>query len=145
DTGPVALAGMMFMVGLGLGLVMNLVMVLVQNVVPFKHLGVGTAAVSLFRYLGGAIGTAVLGAILVLSQKDGLLLYEQRFGGASPMAMASALVYGMDRAFLFAVPLAVLAFGLSFLVKEIPLRTTVGAPNAMAAEARVRPLTEELV
>lgn len=47
-------------------------------------------------------------------------------GAASPSATAHAFTYGMDRAFLYALPVAVLAFLLSFLMREVRLRSTVG-------------------
>jgi hypothetical protein len=50
------------------------------------------------------------------------------------MGAGYAFTTGMDRAFLWSVPIAVLSFGLSFLLKEIKLRTSAGtAPAATPA------------
>jgi EmrB/QacA subfamily drug resistance transporter len=54
----------MFGFGVGLGLTMQVVVTAVQNSVERKHMGVATASVAFFRSMGGAIGTALFGAIL---------------------------------------------------------------------------------
>ena len=53
----------MFVMGLGLGLVMQVLVLAVQNAVDYAELGVATSGATLFRSMGGALGTAVLGAI----------------------------------------------------------------------------------
>lgn len=62
---PYLLIGLnMFIFGFGLGLTMQVVVTAVQNSVDRKHMGAATASVSFFRTMGGAIGTALFGAIL---------------------------------------------------------------------------------
>src|SRR4051794_10491160 len=53
----------MFVMGLGLGLVMQVLVLAVQNAVDYSELGVATSGATLFRSMGGAIGTAALGAV----------------------------------------------------------------------------------
>ena len=53
----------MFIVGLGLGLVMQVLVVAVQNSVPHSQLGTATANATFFRTIGGAFGVAILGAV----------------------------------------------------------------------------------
>src|ERR1039458_8892226 len=53
----------MFVLGLGLGLVMQVLVLAVQNAVGYEDLGVATSGATLFRSIGGAVGTAVLGSI----------------------------------------------------------------------------------
>ena len=53
----------MFITGLGIGLVMQVLVVAVQNAVPYSALGVATATATFFRTIGGAFGVAVLGAV----------------------------------------------------------------------------------
>ena len=53
----------MFVLGLGLGLVMQVLVLAVQNAVDYAELGVATSGATLFRSIGGSLGTAVLGAI----------------------------------------------------------------------------------
>ena len=54
----------MFFFGAGLGLTMQVVVTAVQNSVDRKHMGAATASVTFFRSMGGAVGTALFGAIL---------------------------------------------------------------------------------
>ena len=129
-----ALSGMLFLVGLGLGLFMQILILAVQNSVPRQFMGVGTASVTFFRTLGGAVGAAVLGAVLILNERSSLPRYTHRYGpGAS--AAHHAFVYGMDRAFIYALPVAVLAFLLSFLMRDVRLRggsdADAGAPSML--------------
>jgi len=58
------IAAIMFAFGAGLGLTMQVVVTAVQNSVDRRHMGTATAAVTFFRSMGGAIGTALFGAIL---------------------------------------------------------------------------------
>jgi len=116
------LAGMLFVVGLGLGLFMQILILVVQNALPHSFMGVGTASVTFFRTLGGAIGSAVLGAVLILKEKDYAMAHP-----TSPALTKHAFVYGMDRAYLYALPVAVVAFLLSFALKEVKLRTSTAA------------------
>ena len=53
----------MFVLGLGLGLMMQVLVLAVQNAVDYKDLGVATSGATLFRSIGGSVGTAVLGSI----------------------------------------------------------------------------------
>ena len=53
----------MFVLGLGLGMVMQVLVLAVQNAVDYRDLGVATSGATLFRSIGGSLGTAVLGAI----------------------------------------------------------------------------------
>jgi hypothetical protein len=116
---------MLFLVGMGLGLFMQTLIMAVQNSIPYQFMGVGTASVTFFRTLGGAVGSAVLGAIVVLKEKSTGAHYVAAYG--PKLGPLEAFTHGMDQAFLYALPLAVLAFLLSFLLKEVRLRSSVGA------------------
>ncbi|MDQ3821162.1 MAG: MFS transporter, partial [Acidobacteriota bacterium] len=63
ETGPITASLIMLVLGLGLGLVMQVLVIAVQNAVEYKDLGVATSGATLFRLIGGSLGTAVLGAI----------------------------------------------------------------------------------
>jgi EmrB/QacA subfamily drug resistance transporter len=127
------LAGMLFVVGAGLGLFMQTLILAVQNSIPYEYMGTGTAAVTFFRTLGGAIGAAVLGAILLEQQRTTGAHYIHLYG--PKVGPLQAFTHGMDRAFLYAVPVAVLAFLLSFLLREVRLRSATGGPGPQAAPA----------
>ena len=53
----------MLVLGLGLGFVMQVLVLAVQNSVPYAQLGIATSSATLFRSIGGSLGTAILGAI----------------------------------------------------------------------------------
>ena len=53
----------MLILGLGLGFVMQVLVLAVQNAVPYSQLGIATSSATLFRSIGGSLGTAILGAI----------------------------------------------------------------------------------
>jgi EmrB/QacA subfamily drug resistance transporter len=125
-TGAWPLAGELFVIGLGLGLFMQILVLSVQNSVSREYLGVGTASVTFFRTLGGAVGAAVLGAVLLLNEKNSLPGFVHRYGPGTT-ASHHAFVFGMDRAFEYALPVAIVAFLLSFLMKEVRLRSSTGA------------------
>jgi mannose/fructose/N-acetylgalactosamine-specific phosphotransferase system component IIC len=134
----------MFITGLGIGLVMQVLVVAVQNAVPYSALGVATATSTFFRTIGGAFGVAVLGAVFANRLISQLKLHatsaELRLVSGSnvtanpaqidhlPAAQRTFVVgafsHSVETAFLVAVPFAVLGFVLSWLIKEIPLRTT---------------------
>ena len=63
STGSGVAALHMLVLGLGLGLVMQVLVLASQNAVPYEQLGVATSGATLFRSIGGSLGTAVLGAI----------------------------------------------------------------------------------
>src|SRR4029079_14925916 len=58
--------------GLGLGLVMQVLVLAVQNAVDYSDLGVATSSASLFRSMGGSLGTAALGAVFTARLTDEL-------------------------------------------------------------------------
>jgi EmrB/QacA subfamily drug resistance transporter len=136
NTGAWVLAGMLFVIGFGLGLFMQILILAVQNSLPVEFMGVGTASVTFFRTLGGAVGSAVLGAVLILKEKSSLPRYVKEFGPGAT-AQHHAFVYGMDRSFIYALPVAVLAFALSFLLKEVRLRTNAGGGPGARSEVSV--------
>jgi EmrB/QacA subfamily drug resistance transporter len=118
------LAGIMFVIGFGLGLFMQTLVLVVQNAVPRDQIGVGTASVTFFRTLGGAIGSAVLGAVLVLNSNASRPRYDHLYGARE--GPLHSFVYGMNRAFLYALPVAILAFLLSLLLREVRLSSSLG-------------------
>ena len=61
---PAALTAATFVLGLGLGLVTQVLVLAVQNAVDKKQLGAATGTVTFFRQLGGSFGTALFGAVL---------------------------------------------------------------------------------
>ena len=80
----------MFVMGLGLGLVMQVLVLAVQNAVDYSDLGVATSGASLFRSMGGSLGTAALGAVFTARLADelaGTPAAQRQRGAANPEAI----------------------------------------------------------
>lgn len=142
STGAWVMSAYMFVFGVGLGLAMQVLVVAVQNAVPYQYLGAATSGVTFFRQIGGSFGAAVFGAVYA----NQLLHNVARYGVKLPPSAATAsldpqslahlpppvhhaLVYGVSdtvqHLFVIAVPVGVLAFALSWLLPEVELRQTV--------------------
>jgi EmrB/QacA subfamily drug resistance transporter len=160
----------MFILGLGLGLVMQVLVLAVQNAVSYDQLGVATSGATLFRSIGGSLGTAVLGAIFAnrlahelattlppgprsAAVASGHLQPQQVQGLPKPIhdAYLGAFTDSLSTLFLVAAIIVAIAFLLTFLLEERPLRQTVesssGLGEAFAAPGEgdaVRELTREL-
>lgn len=157
---------LLLVLGIGLGLVMQVLVIAVQNAVEYRDLGVATSGATLFRLVGGSLGTAVLGAIFAAQLATNLatMLPAGAAGaasrGLSMQAMAKmpaatrglyarAFTESLDTVFLVAAIVAAVGFVLTWLLPERPLRETIaaraGAPGAEAGEAFARPMDEDAV
>jgi EmrB/QacA subfamily drug resistance transporter len=166
DAGTSALyayAGM-FVLGLGLGLVMQVLVLATQNAVDYDDLGVATSSASLFRSMGGSLGTAALGAVFTARLTDelaGTPAARVNAGAANPAAIqrlpaairdtyTGAFSDSLSTVFLVAAAILAVAFLLSWLIEERPLRQTVetaGVGEAFAAPSSgdsLRELTREV-
>jgi EmrB/QacA subfamily drug resistance transporter len=134
----------MFIVGLGLGLVMQVLIVAVQNSVPHAQLGTATANATFFRTIGGAFGVAILGAVFntqLLSHLRATVPASllKAIGGGNisenpaqishlPLAdrtlIINAFSHTLQTVFEVTVPIVIAAFIASWFMKEIPLRQT---------------------
>jgi EmrB/QacA subfamily drug resistance transporter len=143
-TGAWVMAGYMFVFGIGLGLIMQVLVVAVQNAVSYEDLGVGTSSATFFRMIGGSFGTAVFGAIFanVLSSKvrglfgstptastttldPGQLSLLHRAEPHKYVSLLQDITATIQTVFRFAIPIAGIAFLLSWLLPELELRKTV--------------------
>jgi EmrB/QacA subfamily drug resistance transporter len=141
DTPYYAVALIMYAFGFGLGLTMQVVVTAVQNSVDRRHMGVATASVAFFRSMGGAIGTALLGAILNIQLKHHLNEIVGATGHGAPGQIETndvsaiqalpepikswvleAFTRSMDDVFLVAVPFMAVAFIIALTMREKPLR-----------------------
>ncbi|MFE5753988.1 DHA2 family efflux MFS transporter permease subunit [Streptomyces massasporeus] len=144
------LSGFFFVFGLGLGLVMQVLVLIVQNAVPYEDLGVATSGATFFRSIGASFGVAVFGTIFAGRLGDQL---TDAFRGvqlppgisvdtleADPRGIAAlpsglrppalhAYAVSMTDVFLYAAPVALLGFVLAWFLKEDRLRGSVTAPD----------------
>ena len=128
----------MLLLGLGLGMVMQILVMAVQNAVAYEQLGAATSGTTLFRSIGGAVGAALFGGIFnyTLQTKISATLPEAAAKLTDPAAIATLseplrstylelFVESLHPVFLTAALLAFVAFLLSFAIEEVPLRTSI--------------------
>ena len=150
STGTTQLTTMAYilMLGIGLGLVMQVLVISVQNAVDFKDLGVATSGATLFRLIGGSLGTAILGAVFSARLARNLATSLPELSGAaggvthmttqaiaqlSPgarVAYATSFTGALNTVFLVAAIVCAIGFVLTWLMPETPLRATAAASAA---------------
>ena len=131
ETSLVLVGIYMAVLGAGLGMLMQNLVLVVQNSIEVKNLGVATSAVTFFRSLGGTVGVSVLGSVLGtvvaqhitdgipnLAPADQASAVETLGGGTIPhvaslpdairLLVEGAYGYGVGTVFLISVPLAIL-------------------------------------
>lgn len=124
--------------GAGIGLSMQVLVLIVQNTSNFEDLGVATSGVTFFRTIGSSFGAAIFGSLFVnfLDRRIGPALAAS---GAPPDAVSSpgalhrqphdvaapivaAYADSLTEVFLWAAPVAVVGFVLALFLREVPLR-----------------------
>jgi EmrB/QacA subfamily drug resistance transporter len=143
--------------GLGLGMLMQNLVLAVQNTVSARDIGTASASVAFFRSVGGAIGVSVLGAILGNRVKElaaqgfaeaGIRVNGGSSGASLDLADMPAPVRDIMRAaygdataeiFLIAAGIAVVALMAVLFIKEQPLRRTVDIRPATAGSDQAVP------
>jgi EmrB/QacA subfamily drug resistance transporter len=110
ETTSLTIAALMLLLGFGLGFVMQILIIAVQNAVEYHDLGVATSNAILFRFIGGSLGTALLGAVL-----------------ATRLLATNSLMTALDTVFLVASAIAFAGLLLSFFLPERRLRETIAA------------------
>ena len=164
-TGSLEAGAYMLVLGVGLGFTMQVLVLAVQNAVPYSQLGVATSSATLFRSIGGSLGTAILGAIFANRLADELAakLPKGSPGAANlasgqidpaqlkqlPAALHDSYVHSftdsISTVFLIAAVVVAVAFGLAWLLEERPLRKTIedsGVGDAFAAPQHTDSLGE---
>nr|WSY53528.1 MFS transporter [Streptomyces sp. NBC_00886] len=148
----------MAMLGIGVGTMMQNLVLSTQNQVTPKDLGAASSTVSFFRSLGGAVGVGVLGSVMsgriTHYAKDTVASLDPQSQAAAARAVGSSALPDMDAlpstvrtwlesayghgiadVFLYAAPFALISFIVVMFIKEVPLRTSGGL--AQAAEEAV--------
>ncbi|MGH3002844.1 MAG: MDR family MFS transporter [Gaiellaceae bacterium] len=143
--------------GLGLGMVMQVLVLAVQNAVDYSVMGVATSGSTLFRQIGGSIGVALFGTIF--ANRLGHELASRlpanaklpaatdpasikRLPPATHAAFEHAFAAALHPVFLMAGVVSLLAFALAWLVHEVPLRTGTHAADAIPPPRDERSATE---
>jgi DNA-binding MarR family transcriptional regulator len=141
-TSGLGAAWRLLLLGLGLGLVMQILVVVAQNAVSYRDLGVATSGSTLFRLIGGSVGTAVFGAIFsnrLTSELAGRVpAAGQQQGRLSPTqlhqlppqahdAYIHAFTNALSDVFVVAAGVCALGILLSLVLPDQQLRDTVEA------------------
>ncbi|MDT0445777.1 MDR family MFS transporter [Streptomyces johnsoniae] len=153
DTPYWQVASFMALMGLGIGMMMQNLVLATQNQVEPKDLGAASSVVAFFRSFGGAIGVSALGALLASrvagytedslarlggpqaeaasgATGSGAIPDLDRLPGPLRTAVESAYGHGVADIFLFAAPCALIALLLTLFIKETALKTTTGGGSA---------------
>jgi EmrB/QacA subfamily drug resistance transporter len=153
-------SGYMIVFGVGMGMTLQIVVVAVQNAVDRRDLGSATSAVSFFRNIGAACGTALLGTVLVgrlgfwlprlVPPHSGLTLSQsftitpdalRTLAPAVRAGVVESFVRSLHVVFMVGIPLSCLAFVCALLLKDAPLHGTPtrdgegAGPDAVASLA----------
>ncbi|MFD6874701.1 MULTISPECIES: DHA2 family efflux MFS transporter permease subunit [unclassified Streptomyces] len=139
-----------FVFGAGLGLVMQVLVLVVQNSVSYADLGVATSGATFFRSIGASFGVAIFGTIFTNRLGDQLtaslagvplppgvstagLEADPRAIGSLPVELRprvlDAYSDSITDVFLYAVPVVLVAFVIAWFLKEDKLRGSVTAPD----------------
>ncbi|MFE2494176.1 MFS transporter [Streptomyces scopuliridis] len=150
----------MVLMGLGVGMMMQNLVLCTQNQVSPEDLGVASSTVTFFRSLGGAVGVSALGAVLgnrvTHYVKEGLadlgpqgaaLGHGGTGGGGIPnldtlpapmrQVMEVAYGHGVGDVFLYSAPAALVALLLTLFIKEVALKSRAGGETAEVAAPAV--------
>jgi EmrB/QacA subfamily drug resistance transporter len=155
----------MFILGLGLGSVMQVLVLAVQNAVDYKDLGVATSGATLFRSIGGSVGTAVLGSIFsnrlsselaaslppaakgALGSAGSVTLNPARLAKLPPaihQVYVTAFTNALSTVFVVAAAIAAAAFVLSLFLEQRPLRDSIAAGSGIGESFAVPKHTDSL-
>jgi EmrB/QacA subfamily drug resistance transporter len=156
-----------FVLGTSLGLILQVLVIAVQNSVDFGDLGAATSGATFFRSIGGSFGVSVFGAVfsnrlavelasalhgvpvpagfkLASAEANPALL--KRLPAAIRTDVQHAYSLALHPVFLYALPVALVAFVLSWFLREVPLRATnsVGIGEGLGAAPTARTSVDEV-
>jgi EmrB/QacA subfamily drug resistance transporter len=152
-TAPWLASVYMLVVGVGIGLVMQVLVLVVQNDAQPENIGVATSTATFFRSMGGSFGVAIFGAIFAARLSGQLAHFPhavvERLGTGVQLSPAEAnrlppaihadflqaFAHSLHGVFLWGMAISIVPFVLSWFLKEVPLRTTLGhKPADLAVE-----------
>ncbi|WP_432186540.1 DHA2 family efflux MFS transporter permease subunit [Streptomyces sp. Tue6028] len=150
SSGTGEMSAYFFVFGLGLGLVMQVLVLIVQNAVSYEDLGVATSGATFFRSIGASFGVAIFGTVFANRLGDNLVVAlsgQELPPGITPDALKAdpkgiaqlpsalrqpvlhAFASSITDVFLYAAPVALLGFVLAWFLREDRLRGSVTAPD----------------
>ena len=148
----------LFVLGTGIGLCMQVLILTVQNTAKFEDLGVATSGVTFFRTIGSSFGAAIFGSLFAnfLDDRIGPALAAagapalaaqspqalHRLPAATAAPIIDAYADSLGRVFLCAAPVALVGFVLALMLKEVPLREMEDVMSVDLGEGFGMPSTE---
>ncbi|MDT5333360.1 MAG: hypothetical protein QOF31_4657 [Mycobacterium sp.] len=158
DTSTVLQSLYLVVLGAGIGMCMQVLVLIVQNTVDFSDLGVATSGVTFFRTIGSSFGAAVFGS-LFNNFLHSRLAAALASSGAPPEAaqspdalhklspemaapIAAAYADALDLVFLYAAPVAMVGFVLALTLKQVPLRNYAVSTAADMGEGFAMPTND---
>ena len=148
----------LFVLGTGIGLCMQVLILTVQNTAKFEDLGVATSGVTFFRTIGSSFGAAIFGSLFAnfLDDRIGPALAAagapalaaqspqalHRLPSATAAPIIDAYADSLGRVFLCAAPVALVGFVLALMLKEVPLREMEDVMSVDLGEGFGMPSTE---
>ena len=148
----------LFVLGTGIGLCMQVLILTVQNTAKFEDLGVATSGVTFFRTIGSSFGAAIFGSLFAnfLDDRIGPALAASgapalaaqspqalhRLPSATAAPIIDAYADSLGRVFLCAAPVALVGFVLALMLKEVPLREMEDVMSVDLGEGFGMPSTE---
>jgi MFS family permease len=153
DTSTLKSAGYFVIFGLGMGFLMQITSLIVQNSVPQSDMGVASSSRAFFQQIGGSIGVSLFGVIFIKKLNESMAsrahgAHLSASGGQfdpvtidklHPLVRDAAfysISHAIDAVFWWAIPATILVFVLAVAIKEIPLR---GRAEHAAAQAESAP------
>jgi EmrB/QacA subfamily drug resistance transporter len=141
----------MLVLGIGLGCVMQVLVLIVQNAVPYSELGVATSGATFFRSIGGSFGTAIFGAVFSnvlvgnlvrhlghvklprgLSSSSVTPAILDKLPQAVHHGIAAAYAESIQTVFTIAAPIGLIALAAAWFIPQVELRQGVGAAPVAA-------------
>ena len=136
DTTNAEAARNMVVAGIGIGAMMQVFVLSVQNAVPRKTIGAATALTQFSRQIGATLGVAIMGVIVNAGLPAGAAAGDGVPVHRLPPVLRSALADALKPAFLAATIVALLVWVVALLgVKEVPLRESIDEITAVDASA----------
>lgn len=161
-TSSYTLALYMLILGMGIGMVMQILVTAVQNAVDPSDIGAATAGTNFFRSIGGSFGTAIFGALYLNSLPREIAKNFASIGVTKPAvdlssitpstlkelppdqlhAVLNAIAGSIQSIYHWAVPVGVIAVALSLTLPEIKLRSSLHPVADEVPMSNVDPLIE---
>jgi EmrB/QacA subfamily drug resistance transporter len=149
-TSSLIVSAFMFVLGTGIGMVMQIMVMTAQNAVPLQNIGAATGTINFCREIGGCIGIAAFGAVFTSGLHSRLGSFDMHSSGlsidvikqlpeAEQVRVIGAIADSVANVFEFAIPVMAAAFAVAWFLKEIPLRGGGASPVEHPATVEVVP------